>query len=211
VAPPLPGAGSSPCKDGEKVAVNGVSILCGKAARRLAAEAASSAVVPGCKVMTPGGGAARWWRTGLVDLDLGPAGSIWACTGQAIHLVAAPGVDAVVRDGAAGEPLWRPTFSSVAAGTIQAQARPVRTCGAWCVPVVVSNRHPPVAVEDILQVVVPLPPSGSNLPSPPYHRSCYRPRDTGVSLRMPGRRPRKMDCTDGGGRCGGGDGRLFGP
>ena len=34
-------------------------------------------------------------------------------------------------------------------------------CSAWCVPVA-SGRHPPLAVEGVLQVVVLLPPSDSS-------------------------------------------------
>lgn len=40
------------------------------------------------------------------------------------------------------------------------RARPGRT--AWCVPAIMSGRHPLMAVEDVLQVAVLLPPSGSN-------------------------------------------------
>jgi hypothetical protein len=36
-----------------------------------------------------------------------------------------------------------------------------RACLAWCVPVVASGRHPPMAVEDVLQVAVLLLLSGS--------------------------------------------------
>ena len=39
-----------------------------------------------------------------------------------------------------------------------------RACLAWCVPAAVSGRHPPMAVEDVLQVAALLPPSGSNGP-----------------------------------------------
>ena len=34
---------------------------------------------------------------------------------------------------------------------------------AWCVPAAVSGRHPPMAVEDVLQVAALLPPSSSNV------------------------------------------------
>ena len=37
-----------------------------------------------------------------------------------------------------------------------------RACLAWCVPAAVSGRHPLMALEDVLRVALPMPPSGSN-------------------------------------------------
>ena len=50
----------------------------------------------------------------------------------------------------------------MAAGTLRAPGLG-RACLAWCVPTAVSGQHPPVAVEDALQVAALLPPSSSNV------------------------------------------------
>lgn len=63
--------------------------------------------------------------------------------------------------------------------------------------VATSDRHPPMAVGEALQVVVLLPLSGSNPPTssncPTHIGICYM----GASSRMLGWRPRKVDYTGG--------------
>jgi hypothetical protein len=90
-----------------------------------------------------------------------------------------------------------PTCSNMAAGTLRARPRPSRAYWAWYVPAAVSGRHPPSAVEDILLVVVLLPPSGSNpltsFDSQVMRWTCYM----STSSRMLGQRCRKVDCTGG--------------
>jgi hypothetical protein len=56
-----------------------------------------------------------------------------------------------------------PTCSSAAVGTLRAQSGTGRACWAGCVPAATSGRHPLTAVEEVLQVVLLLPPSGLNL------------------------------------------------
>jgi hypothetical protein len=139
----------------------------------------------------------RSWRPGSDGPDLGPAGpsrprrvglltpsephvcSWWWCGAEQVDSSG----DAYVQQHGGGDftgPIW-----------------PWPGLMGLVCPCCRVRSAPAAAVEDVLQVVVLLPPPGSDPPtsfdSQVARWTCY----SSASSRMPGRRPRKVDCTGG--------------
>jgi hypothetical protein len=104
----------------------------------------------------------------------------------------------VLRWGGASKGVLRQrlSYSSAAAGTSHPRSGPGRAEGLVCALATTSGRQLAMTVEDsLLRLVVPRLPSGFDRSYPLHLAGCTIGLVTWAQVRMPGRRPWKVDCT----------------